>query len=219
MHTCDIQWALFQSSDHWPILPAQQGAAPPFGHLLLQPGPQFQVGLRSCTRRGCHYSQADAMGSRLSGRRVKSTHAGKLSAWPVCCSREACGQNMLQAHSHEKSAPGALADLLLMQDCMYALVGPPETMLPQRLTSRQRETTIGVFRALAMNAIRTSALHTVLFARTAETHTTSTAQRQPAAVSRGCKHQPRPGSISQALSTCPAERPLGYKCFHSVWFC
>lgn len=119
MHTCDIQRALFQSSDHRPILPAQQGAAPPFGHLLLQPGPQFQVGLRSCTRRKHHYSQADAMGSRLCGWRVKSTHAEKLSAWPVCWSRRACGQNMPQAHPHEESTPGGLADFLLMQDCMY----------------------------------------------------------------------------------------------------
>lgn len=34
-HTCDIQRALLQSSDHGAILPAQQGAAPPLSNFLL----------------------------------------------------------------------------------------------------------------------------------------------------------------------------------------
>ena len=50
-HTCDIQGTLLERSDHGPIFPAQEGAAPPFSHFLLQPGPQLQVGFRSCTRR------------------------------------------------------------------------------------------------------------------------------------------------------------------------
>lgn len=33
--TRDIQWALLQSCNHWPIFSAQQGAAPSLCHLLL----------------------------------------------------------------------------------------------------------------------------------------------------------------------------------------
>lgn len=50
--TCNVQGALLQGGGHGPVLPAQQGAAAPLGHFLLQPGPQLQVGLGGCVERG-----------------------------------------------------------------------------------------------------------------------------------------------------------------------